>query len=325
MSLFTWVLCGWGGGGRSSEELVRAPGREKLAFTHIHLLEQSTNTLTVSPSPFPHPPVCMSAAINLPDFRCARFPLSPLPWQVTLTGGSILGKLASRQWVSILPAQMFRGQTNKSNKKYHFCACDVISLQHLVWISGQFLFRSQIMFKGLHIFTICHRHTKYNPFIYISLDEQIFITGFLLVRVYMVENSTHGMCVRYKSPLPLTQWCLWQAGKGKALFGDTTQCCECPALLPFLPLCRPPGRRLIRDSSALYQPTHTPRVSVCVSVLSVCVTEGKSLWCRGANMRKIVMSSSGKQTLSWVLFPATSAIIWLPNCRTISSNLHKFH
>lgn len=170
----------------------------------------------------------------------------------------------------------------------------MISLQHLVWISGQFLFRSQIMFKGLHIFTTCHKHTKYNPFIYISfrwadIYNRIFISA--CVCIWWRTACVECVC-DIKALSPWHNGVFDRRGKGKALFGDTTQCCECPALLPFLPLCRPPGRRLIRDSSALYQPTHTPRVSVCASLLSVCVcvTEGKSLWCRVANMRKIVMS-----------------------------------
>lgn len=46
--------------------------------------------------------------------------------------------------------------------------------------------------------------------------------------VLMLGSSVCGMCMWYKGSFLMTQWCLWQAGEGKALFGDTTQCCECP-------------------------------------------------------------------------------------------------
>lgn len=119
MSTFPWVLCSWGGGGRSSQELVRATGRGQHSHSLSHTQIQAAYRNNPHTLPLSTPQwVCQLSLTSRSSREEGSFP-SLLPFsQVILTGCCTLGMPASLLEISILSKQPARGEREK---KVQFC------------------------------------------------------------------------------------------------------------------------------------------------------------------------------------------------------------
>lgn len=93
MSTFPWVLCGWGGGGRSSQELVRATGTPSHPQTASLSL---TGTTHIHSRCRPPGVVCQLSLTSQTSSEQGELPLAPAP----LTGDSHWEECHPLSWKS---------------------------------------------------------------------------------------------------------------------------------------------------------------------------------------------------------------------------------